>query len=166
MEISMEEYIALKNRVAELENKIDCVPCCRKPTFAYLVKETPIESLRLVNDYNASEGVEYSRMLNSAWLLFSKLAKLIHTDDCSYKAERSRYLYMHRPGIYYRSINIPKAPTKISELSQKQLQISINMLDELIPIYNKYFKMVHTGVMVTELSGEKHFVKVQEETNE
>ena len=36
------------------------------------------------------------------------------------------------------------------EMSEEQIQVSIDMLNELIPIYNKYFQKTHQTVFYSE----------------
>ena len=51
---------------------------------------------------------------------------------------------------YIRSYRSGEAPRKITEMSEEQIQISIDMLNELIPIYNKYFQKTHETVLYSE----------------
>lgn len=53
--------------------------------------------------------------------------------------------YSNRP--YIRSTDRKNAPRKISDLTPEQVALSVQMLDEMIPIYNRYFKMTHQRVL-------------------
>ena len=51
---------------------------------------------------------------------------------------------------YIRSYRCGEAPRKITEMSEEQIQVSVDMLNELIPIYNKYFQKTHETVLYSE----------------
>ena len=143
MEISEREYFELKEQVLQLQNKLDAIP---KPA-KYLrdrVAEVPISSVRNVVD---DEPIfDYRYMSNDAWTLFVKLSKMIHEpSDRFYMGTSSTYPTYGRP--YIRSYKNGKAPAKIAEMTEEQVSISIDMLNELIPIYNKYFRLTHQTVL-------------------
>lgn len=160
MEIPYEEYIQLKNRVSELEEQLKCSTGNRILNFSSLVDVMPISSIRLIDDHDSSQGVKYSDFINGngAWDCFVKLAKLIHLKDPSYIAERRNW----NKDLYYRSYDYKNQPKRICDLTPEQVRVSINMMNELIAVYNRYFTELHKGVLVTELNGCTHFVEVED----
>ena len=45
-----------------------------------------------------------------------------------------------------------KPPKTIEELTEEQLAASVAMLDEMIEIYNRYYKKIHPSVLVNRLN--------------
>lgn len=144
MEISEKEYYELKEQVRILQEKVGGLPK-KTSSFAELVNEHPIEYvMNSVEDY---PDFMYRRHLSDTWKVFSCLAKMVHSS--SYK------FYMgttgqHLPRPYIRTIGKNETPRKITDLTNEQLEISVQMLNELIPIYNRYFKQTHEYVLYTD----------------
>lgn len=166
MEITYEDYYQLKCRVTELERQMkEQSKAAEQPSskriisLAKEVNEMPIHHL-WVGKNDERLTAQYIKNGNSeVWLSFFKLALAIHTKAHDYAKGYSRKdgsvitVPIERTGL---------EPTKLSELSQAQLQVSLDMLNELIPIYNRYFKEQQRGVTVTELNGSVSFVPAKE----
>lgn len=157
MEISREEYLALTRRVEELEKRQNLPKSGYDRGWADWVNELPINILRLKSTENDELSVEYEKSACDAWLAFSKLAKLVHTRSWSYKRTYSTHW-----GWNWRSEGDNVVPKRYHELTDEQKAISLEMLNELIPIYNKYFKMTHPGLWVSHTSGERCYVDAEE----
>lgn|GEM_PF-1843943 len=158
MEISKDEYLKMKNKLAELEekiNKIEDQSYCTK-NIKQLVAELPIEHIR--NSTNEKPIFEYSTLGGDTWTIFLNLSKIIHRENWKFFMDESGCHYPSRP--YIRSIGKCQLP-KIESLTRYQKRISVEMLNELIPIYNKYYKMMHRQVLYRERgSDEFAFVDV------
>lgn len=146
MEISNEEYCALKAQVSILQNQVNSMQAPKKITkLRDLLKEQVVSDVTNLDNEKPIFG--YSDFCGDAWnQAFLPLAKMIH--------EPSRLFYMgtacngpYHPRPYIRSLDKRDRLKKVSDLTPEQLEVSVQMLDELIPIYNKYFKMLHQKVM-------------------
>ena len=139
MEISEREYEELKQQIKILEEKINGVGK-PKTTLADLVKEHPIAFVR--NSVENYPDFYYSKHPDSdVWKYFLQIGKMVHAESWKF--------YMGTAGCkpYIRSIGNHEYPKKISEMTEEQIAISVQMLNELIPIYNKYFKQTHQSVL-------------------
>lgn len=157
MEISREEYLALTRRIEELEKERSMSKLLTYKCWAYAVNELPIEHIRVVETREPDIQLRYDAVARDTWGLFTKLAKRLHTPQWEYKAERHQW-----SGLYWRSSGPTSPPKRYDDLSEAQKQLSLEMLNELVPIYNKYFKMAHPGTWVTDLCGERCFLEVRE----
>ena len=146
MEISEKEYLELKEQVRQLQLKVEGVSSPPKDLRSR-VADTPISHVR-----NVEEGKPVFDYMHSSsddsWIAFIKLAKLIHKPSDRFYMDKSGFGIGEAP--YIRSYRSGEAPRKITEMSEEQIQISIDMLNELIPIYNKYFQKTHETVLYSE----------------
>lgn len=146
MEISEKEYLELKEQVRQLQLKVEGVSSPPKDLRSR-VADTPISHVR-----NVEEGKPVFDYMHSSsddsWIAFIKLAKLIHKPSDRFYMDKSGFGTSEKP--YIRSYRSGEAPRKITEMSEEQIQISIDMLNELIPIYNKYFQKTHETVLYSE----------------
>ena len=145
MEISEKEYLELREQVRQLQLKVEGVSSPPKDLRSR-VSETPITFVRNIEEDMPT--FDYLHSANDdAWIAFVKLAKIIH------KPSDRFYMSTEHPGSnkpYIRSYRQGEAPRKITELSEEQIQVSVDMLNELIPIYNKYFQKLHQTVLYSE----------------
>ena len=152
MEITYEEYCELKNRVLTLEEQLKAARLPKKGiALAYLVKQRPISHIQPI-DNKAIYGFRYSTMNSDAWLEFVKLAKIIHAPNHYYKARRQDVSWKGNAIGYMSSSGDTKPPKTIEELTEEQLAASVAMLDEMIEIYNRYYKKIHPSVLVNRLN--------------
>ena len=157
MEISREEYEALNKRIEELEKERALSKLLTYKCWAYAVNELPIENIRMANSNKPDIQLYYYAAARDTWNLFTKIAKRIHAPQWEFNAETQTY-----NGFYWRSCGQRNAPTRYQDLSETQKQLSLEMLNELIPIYNKYYRMAHPGAWVTNLCGERWYQTVDE----
>ncbi|WP_124067415.1 hypothetical protein [Clostridium sp. E02] len=146
MEISNEDYYALKTQVSTLQTQVNLMQAPKKTTkLRDLLKEQVIS--RVTNLDNAKPIFGYSDFNSDAWnQAFLLLAKIIHEpSNLFYMDTACNGPYRARP--YIRSLDKRGRLKKVSDLTPEQLEVSVQMLDELIPIYNRYFKMLHQKVM-------------------
>lgn len=160
MEISREEYLELKRRIEELEKKQVASRAGMSKGWAYAVNELPIEKVHIKNWKNPHAEAEYrgSGSLD-AWMIFVKLAKQIHARTPKYRWKYDRCL---RDWFWIGNDGI-EAPKNYRDLTDEQKLISLEMLNELIPIYNKYFKELHPGIWIETKEGEEILIEVCEE---
>lgn len=145
MEISKEEYCALKKQVSILQSQIHLMQAPKKITsLEDKLRERPISSVRNLAEDRPVFG--YACLNADAWSqAFILLAKLIHEPSDLFYMDTTHGPYGRK--LYIRSLRKKERLRKIADFTPEQVAISIEMLDELIPIYNKYFKMTHQKVM-------------------
>lgn len=155
VEISKDEYIQL------LKLKLSKQPEERrkKENIRDEFNVLPIECI-----WNITEGIpEFiynSRMRLDTWKSFIALARQIHPSGVEFYMDISH----RRP--YIRN-NTGKTP-RINELTEEQKQMSIKMLSELIPIYNRYFMEANKNVKYypNGLGGDYELIDVMPELRE
>ncbi len=148
MEISEKEYLELKEQVRQLQLKVEGVGSPPKDLRSR-VAETPISHVRNVKD--DAPVFDYMHSANDdAWIAFVKLAKIIHKPSDKFYMGTTAIGWGSGERPYIRSYRCGEAPRKITEMSEEQMQTSIDMLNELIPIYNKYFQKIHGTVLYSE----------------
>lgn len=138
--IGQEEYGRLLEKIRTLETKLNT---CAPVSIACNMKELPLQTP--TNLYEDRPVFGFSNSTNSnAWLCFVRLAKLIHEKtDCHYM-DRT---YSGSPYIRTETIkSCDRIPRKIEMLSQEEYQDSVDMLNEMVPIFNEYFKKNHQYV--------------------
>lgn len=140
MYIPDEEYYELKRKVEDLNKIIDHV---NKPmNFASLVNEKPYYYITSVNNEDAIFIARQSASCD-AWQLFSRLGKLIHQNKSFFRPDKD-ITFGQLP--YMRKISIDKHPRRIDEMSDEQIILSAEMIEEMVNIYNKYFIMANRYV--------------------
>lgn len=147
IEISKDEYLKMKNKLVELENKINKIEdrdYCTK-NLKYMVAELPIDHVR--NSADDHPIFEYSTLGGDVWTIFLNLAKIIHRENRKFYMDDAGPTYYSRP--YIRTTGKCLLP-KVDSTDRYQKRISVEMLNELIPIYNKYYKMMHPQVLYRE----------------
>lgn len=146
MEISEKEYYELKEQIQRLQLRVEGINTPPKDLRSR-VEEHPINHVR--NVVNDAPIFDYSsQFTGDAWVLFVRLAKIIHRPSDKFYMDTTRARGYGEP--YIRSYRSGDAPRKITEMSEEQVQISVEMLNELIPIYNKYFRMTHQTVLYSD----------------
>ena len=144
MEISVKEYYELKEQVRILQEKVNG-KFKKQNSFADLVDELPIEYvMKSVDDF---PEFKYIRNASDAWKVFTHLGRLIHAPSYNFYMSTANQ-YSTKP--YIRCVGDNLAPRKIADLKDEQIKISVQMLNELIPIYDKYFKQTHQYVLYSE----------------
>lgn len=83
------------------------------------------------------------------WNAFIKLAKAVHTKSPQY------YMSTTCSGGYdpYIRSTSEETPRTVDQLSNEQIKISAEMLNEMIAIYNRYFMMLHEQVIYDPRDG-------------
>lgn len=145
MEISEKEYYELMSQVKVLKNQVESMQSPRRTTLLDMMNEQVISHVRNISDTKPIFG--YCCNSSEAWTVMMQLAKMVHKpSDLFYMDQCCAYDRYHmRP--YIRSTSIKNSPRKIADLNAEQVNVSVQMLNEIIPIYNKYFKMMHKKVM-------------------
>lgn len=138
-EVNYEEYIALKKRVEELEKRqTQDIPL--SSGWSYAVTELPISGTELYDKRSLEKPtVYYTKGARDAWQAFTKLAKQIHEKNSYHLVpagswRRENYIW-DRKTLY--------APKSHTALTYEEKLLSLEMLNELVPIYNKYYKLAH-----------------------
>lgn len=144
MEISEKEYYELKEQVRILQEKVKILPK-KTTTLADLVDNLPYDHvMKTVDDY---PEFEYVRNTSGAWVHFTQLARVLHTPSYNFYMDRNSN-YPSKP--YIRSVGRHLAPRRLSDMKDEQIEISVQMLNEMIPIYDKYFKLTHQYVLYSD----------------
>lgn len=149
MEISEKEYYELKERVSTLQSTVDSLQKPKRITElrSYLNEKVISEVVNLHKEKPIFGYVSYPHA--EAWdRALLPLAKMVHRP--------SRPFYMSTHYIYPQNIHIRRSIDSIrgndklpniTDLTPEQVNISIQMLNEIIPIYNRYFKLMHQKVL-------------------
>lgn len=151
MEITREEYLELVNKIdslqATLSNATD-----QPFSLGDMIAEKPIEHVRPMDDASIPPTFEFSRkLIGDAWKCFRELARLVNTDSPVFQVRRNINSYSGRYFVGFAG-GFPKPPTT-KQMTPQQKDISAQMLNEMIPIYNKYYKMLHSEVLYTNVDG-------------
>ncbi len=143
MQISVEEYNALMFRISTLQKAVDVLQKCPPKNIKNMLKEQVISRVANLDDSRPIFG--YREGQPEAWNYFLQIAKVIHTPSKLFCLGTTCCGYGERP--YIRSEYAKYSPKRIKDLTAEQVAISVEMLDEIIPIYNRYFKRLHSKVM-------------------
>lgn len=140
MEISEKEYFDLQIQVRSLQEQVNSLSVPRKTSLAGAVSAEVLSRVTNIVDDKPIFGYSAS-CNNDVWTLMMQLAKTLHTP--------SDFFYMdkgcnHRP--YIRSTHHRERVKKIADMTDVQFGASVEMLNEIVPIYNKYFKKMHQNV--------------------
>ena len=142
MEISEKEYFELKEQVRILQEKVLGIDKPQK-SLSNLVSELPINFVR--NSTNEYPDFIYEKSAQAdAWKLLTQIAKLIHSQSWKFYMSTASPLTSIP---YIRTLGNRDAPRRIADMTNEQIEISVSMLNEIIPIYNKYFRMLHQEVL-------------------
>lgn len=93
-----------------------------------------------------------------AWDLLLKLSKMIHEKNGLF------YSYQKHNSLSY-GINESIRPNKslnFDNLSDEEFQISIDMLNDMVEVFNKYFKKTHRYIKYQSADGDLSVIKVYE----
>lgn len=157
MEISEKEYAELLMQIETLKQKVNGIN--PKTSIVDLITEKPIACVAKTQDtypefkYNNSQ-------LTDVWKRFLYIAKAIHSKSYNFYMDKTIY-----GGSYIRCVGNHEYPKKVTDMTKEEIQISVQMLDELIPIYNKYFKLTHPYVLYSD-NKEGIYRKIYVEKNE
>lgn len=153
LEISYEEYRDLKRRIEELEREQAKTKVLPMKRWAYQVNELPIDTIRLSENIGSIPFFRYSQEARETWEVFVKLAKHVHTRVTPYE-ESTIHSWTRK--------TCDKIPRKCEDLTYEEQKLSIEMLNELIPIYNKYFKLAHPEICIIYRDEKRQFVSVED----
>lgn len=153
MEISYEEYRDMKKRIEELEREQAKAKVLPMKRWAYQVNELPINRIRISESIGSIPFFRYSQEARETWEVFLRLAKHVHTRVT---------LYEESPIHGWKRKTCDKIPRKYEGLTYEEQRLSIEMLNELIPIYNKYFKLAHPKICIIYRDEKRQFVSVED----
>lgn len=155
MEIDEKEYYELQMQVRCLQSQVGSMKMPKQTTMKDLVNEQVISRVWNLAEDKPIFGYRYFN--SDAWTQMLALAKMIHEPSSSFYMDRTISGCFSRP--YIRSIFPKNRPRKISDLTPEELNVSVQMLNEIIPIYNKYFKRMHQRV-IYDRTGKGDYVSV------
>lgn len=162
LEISYEEYRDLKRRIEELEREQAKAKVLPMKRWAYQVNELPINTIRISENIGNIPFFRYSQEARETWEVFLKLAKHVNRRVAPYEEKK-----IYGPGELTYCYNWSKKshdeiPKKYEDLTYEEQKLSIEMLNELIPIYNKYFKLAHPEICIIYRDEKRQFVSVED----
>lgn len=161
MEISYEEYRDLKRRIEELEREQAKAKVLPMKRWAYQVNELPIATIRISEKIGSIPFFRYSQEARETWEIFLKLAKHVNKRITPYEEAK---IYGHGEVYHYdwRKKSFDEVSRKCEDLTYEEQRLSIEMLNELIPIYNKYFKLAHPEICIIYRDQKRQFVSVED----
>ena len=146
MEISEKEYYELQFQVRALQSQVNAMSDPKRITnLASMVREPVIDRVRCITRDKPVFGYS-SSMSCDTWTLLLQMAKNIHEPSALFRKEM-RISWGEYQHPYINMIFNQKKPRRITDLTPEQIRVSVQMLDEIIPIYNRYFKDMHQRVM-------------------
>ena len=104
------------------------------------IKVRPYECVR--NNSHEHPIFEPGTLTGDAWQIFFRMAKLLHKPSPKFYMTTAKC--DGRPYITYDKY--PNAPKHVTDLTIGQQKLSLEMLNEMIPIWNKYFAKAHKSV--------------------
>ena len=120
----------------------------RKNRLVDYAKLRPLSTPR-----NMQDGVPvfgYCGLYNQeAWNCFCNLAKLLHEENSEFYMSTT----FPRSGVKYIRSTYTQRKSRFDNLTNKQMQLSGQMVDEMIAIFNKYFIATHKNVIYDPKDG-------------
>lgn len=153
MAITREEYLELVNKIDSLQASLDVVSDPYVSVWNMLT-EKPIEDIQPANSKNIIDpDFKYrSSAYEPVWKLLSELVRRLHS------VPKDFYIHVYDAPRWRGEREIRpvknKRPLYHKEMTQNQRQIGADMLSEIVPIYNRYVKMIHNEATYTNLNGE------------
>lgn len=146
MEIKEQELQKLEQQVKELQEQINKIKIPNKRNIIDKLKEKPIS--HIMTSDNDETIVYKSSSCATAWKCIMNMLKEVLQSD--YEFEEKCYF---SPTYSYKSIgttrfNPDKEKIVLENLEREVYHEIINMADELVSVYNKYYKMFHSSALV------------------
>lgn len=138
MYIPDEEYLELKRQIESLSRRLEV--SCRPRNFAEVV-EKPYGYVRCVDDKKLIFMPDRTSH-DDAWKYICWLGKCIHKEVSKF--------HRYKGSSCVIKDNSPRTPRLITEMTDEQMILSANMMNEIVAVYNKYYKMANTHVMYTD----------------
>jgi hypothetical protein len=146
MEITREEYLELVNKIDALQASLSEV---KEPVghIGSMVVEKPIYGIDTIGpDGNVSDpSFKFvSGIYGEPWNIFRELAKRLHSNYSDFYIHEYEDRWGKRRGVRQRK------RTKLlqtTEMTSEQKEIAADMLNEMVPIWNRYFKLVNSHVL-------------------
>lgn len=139
--VDTDELIELKRQAEEINKRI--AELTSPKNLAYKCHVKPYRLPRF-QDNDARNPVVFPdyQYDTDAWGHFLALGKIIHAKNGVFKTRG----YSYRRAPFYVDEIGKSAPKKVSDLTQEETQISAEMLDKMIAVYNEYMVRLHTHV--------------------
>ena len=141
VELLRSEVDRLQKMVSSLEAKAQMVPHFG---LAAITTETPIQDYRNTNNPSTMEEVvfayRYDKSASAAWRPFTMLAKELCKCDSTF------YMSTIHPGSRVpcvRDDGFGVVPKRFENIPFEKLVLAGQMIDEMIRIWNRYYKMIH-----------------------
>ena len=139
--VDTDELMELKKQAEEINKRI--AELTAPKNIAYRCKVKPYGLPRFLDNDARNPVVFTDRHYDmDAWAHFLALGKMIHAKNGVFK---TRGLNWRRDPFYVDEFG-KAAPKKVSELTQEEAQVSAEMMDKMISIYNEYMVRMHTCV--------------------
>ena len=123
----------------------------------YLINAIKVRPYELVrNNFHEHPIFEPDTFTGDAWQVFFRMAKLLHRPSPKFYMTTSKC--DGKQFITYDKY--PHAPKHVTDLTVEQQKLSLDMLNEMIPIWNKYFALAHQTVLY-DAKGNGDFRKVK-----
>lgn len=147
MEIQEQELQKLEQQVKELQEQINKIKIPNKRNIIGKLKEKPISHIMTCED---GKTIDYkSTSSATAWKCIMEMLKEVLKSDYEFE----ECIHKISPSCSYRSFRVTdynpdKEKVVLENLEREVYQEIVNMADELVSVYNKYFKMFHQFALV------------------
>lgn len=142
--LTQEEIESIKKKIEELNGIIE-----KATRRKVLTDYSNLRPLGYINVEEKTLTFSFSKRYDTeTWNCFRQLAKLLHTKTGGFYNYRSVY------GRKQISKNCDKKIKYLEELTPEQLEISAEMIDRMVKIYNEYYYMLHSSVFYRNENGE------------
>lgn len=161
MEITREEYLELVNKIDSLQATLNsATTTCHTSFMSNMVKEMPIEGITPVDEYRRYPIFKFNKNRPSdTWKAFRDLARYLHIETPVFYDD-AKIGYGRQEISYMREVQLHRKPPTTKQMTPEQKEISVQMLNEMIPIFNKYYKTLHSEVLYNSHSSQQQKLKV------
>lgn len=153
---NLSELESLKIQAAAIQKRI--YELSAPVTIANRCKRRPLSLPKLENGDSRNQAIYNPKWLDQdVWKCFLTLGKMIHAKNGTFVARGGNW----RSDPYFADEVKPFVPVKISQLTNEEADVSAEMIDKLVEIYNEYMVKLHPTVNVIDVDGVCHTVAVK-----
>lgn len=149
MEISEKEYYELKMQINNLQSTVNELqnPTRKITTIKDMLYEQVISGVHNLEEAKPLFGYRYNVNCDAWTMALLPLAKMLHDPSPLFYMDSAAADFRGYTKKPYIRMNLKNRVRKITDLTLEQIELSVQMMNEIVPIYNRYFKMTHQRVL-------------------